>query len=235
MTLKTLLAAILLALTAATSGWAKQPTPTPTPAAQVIVQPSAWQENYNDGAAGQIPLAPWPQPMQLISGGVQTPPFPDVSSGLYFNYLLAKVPANISALHQLVIDIGVTATPGTVFNYYKGATNTCGQPPASATPMLWGYNRKNIWADGFRWWPGRNAATSYVMSPGRITLTIPLDPAIWGGVFGETAVGNPNWNATLSNIYAFGIVFGGGCFDGHGVDTSGPGPGQLQVYSFEVN
>jgi hypothetical protein len=53
------------------------------------------------------------------------------------------------------------------------------------------------------------------------SYTVSLDPSNWIGVYGQTGNGSATalaaFKATIANMGDIGLVFGGGCFAGHGV------------------
>jgi hypothetical protein len=107
---------------------------------------------------------------------------------------------------SITITYQVMATPGTVFNASTEGDNS--GDAALGFP------------DRYRWF---SPANSVPMTPinSISSYTVSLDPSKWIGVYGE--VGNSSatalaaFKATIGNIGNIGLVFGGGCFAGHGV------------------
>jgi hypothetical protein len=81
----------------------------------------------------------------------------------------------------------------------------------------------------YRWW-SRGIDITPVASN---TVTIGLDPSVWTSVFGQPGTANPTmFAAALANAANVGLVFGGGCFAGHGVAVKG-GSATFKLKSFQ--
>lgn len=79
----------------------------------------------------------------------------------------------------------------------------------------------------YRWW-----SAGFEIQPSLRTISVPLDPAKWGSVFGKRGTDNPAmFAAALANAISVGLVFGGGCFAGHGVAVT-DGSATLKLKSF---
>lgn len=67
----------------------------------------------------------------------------------------------------------------------------------------------------YRWW-GNGAVQ--VLANQSFNVTVPLDPAQWGSVYGKTGVqAGVFWDQALANVVLMGFTFGGASFAGHGV------------------
>lgn len=145
------------------------------------------------------------------------------------NYLYTtRTPRQISGALTVSLTVQVAGNP--TFQYYTNTNNTCGDP-ATVRPFIWASNQS--WADGDRWW----SSVAYVLAPGSVTFTVPLDPALWSGVYGEWANQDAQtlawWAEALANISSIGLTFGGGCFFGHGVYVTG-GTARFTLQNYDV-
>ncbi len=108
--------------------------------------------------------------------------------------------------------IDVTGTP--IVNHILGdTTNTC--QPLTGGNFRFFIAKGDVGASENRWF----AHQTIDLKAGSFDLTVPLTGDQWGGVYGKP--GNQdaaNFNATLAGSTAVGLVFGGGCFAGHGVN-----------------
>ncbi len=97
--------------------------------------------------------------------------------------------------------------------------NTCVSP---ARARLWFAHAD--WTvsnpDTWRWWSNPAAVE---LAAGQFTITVPFDPAQWTSVYGKRgnldALTLADFYGSLNQPEALGIVFGGGCFFGHGVSV----------------
>lgn len=78
----------------------------------------------------------------------------------------------------------------------------------------------------YRQWAFRNRIA---LVDGTVTVTIPLDPAIWTGVWGAHAP-EEAWKDLLANLGRVGISLGGRSDAGHGIK----GVGDLYLLEFKV-
>jgi hypothetical protein len=132
---------------------------------------------------------------------------------------LADIAGDITITYQ------VTATPGTVFGARTESDNNCYNNEGKLqTHFSFIVARSGDAAlgfpDGYRWFSPANFVP--VMPTNSIaSYTVSLDPSNWIGVYGE--VGNSSatalaaFRATLADMGNIGLVFGGGCFSGHGI------------------
>jgi hypothetical protein len=133
--------------------------------------------------------------------------------------LTSEVPALASAASlSATFKIIVSGSP--VFEYVFESTNTCIKP---AHVRLWFARRGWRGNDEFyRWWANPIA---YQLASGGTGLAVPLTADQWVSVFGKTgnhdAVALEGFRAALKETGQVGLVFGGGCFFGHGVNVSG--------------
>jgi hypothetical protein len=181
--------------------------------------PVGWQMSFPLDAAGNCPGA------ACVAVGYVTTP-----------YTLPITGSAITITHQ------VTATPGTVFNARTEDSNNC-------------YNNKGVlqthfsfildrsgdaalgFPDGYRWF---SPANSVPMMPTNsiASHTVSLDPSNWIGVYGQTgnssATALAAFKATIANMGNIGLVFGGGCFAGHGVYLDA-GSGTFNLLGIAIN
>ncbi len=122
--------------------------------------------------------------------------------------------------------IGVTAQPGVIFVGAYDPTNTC---PYLANTRLYFTSGDFIDPNG-RWF----AQANYVLANGTATLSVPLDPALWGNAAGQSGSVDPAaFYAAAANVVTVGVVMGNGCFAGHGVAVYG-GTATFQLLGYSV-
>jgi hypothetical protein len=136
-------------------------------------------------------------------------------NGLMTNYV-----GSLADATYLTATFKVVATGTPKFNYMFESGNTCANP-AHARLLF----ARTGWSKGgefYRWWANSNA---YKLAPGGAALTVPLIPNQWSSVFGKLgshdAASLDGFRSALKNVGQVGLVFGGGCFFGHGVSVSG--------------
>jgi hypothetical protein len=110
-----------------------------------------------------------------------------------------------------------------VFNYKSEVSNTCDTP---ATVRLY-FQTSTLYngTDGTRWWSNPIAYTFHKVADGEVvTLSVPLDPQYWSSTFGHRGDYNDytltGFQNAIDNPTYIGMTFGGGCFFGHGINTS---------------
>ncbi len=166
------------------------------------------------------------------------------------NYLTTNYHTPLTHATQLVIVISVTTTGTPVWHWKTQPDNNCDPNvqyclPASLRPIING--------NGDRWFSD-NITYDLTTAPGMQTLTVPLDPWQWSGVYGARAAtcsvqgpGNtadcqaaggtvnidPAWLATLNTPIYLGLTCGGGYFFGHGCYQTG-GTAQFQLLSYSI-
>lgn len=143
------------------------------------------------------------------------------------HYLLTLYSSPLKIGDSLSFTANMTMTDGTTFNFAQ-AGNLAGLP-ANCRFMIVGNSTNGTaltsesWQNpDYRWWPN----TSWmVLQAGQQTLTVSLDPAVWNNVNGVIAASTPpelaTFQAAIANPLYLGITFGGGSFDGHGVNVVG--------------
>jgi hypothetical protein len=138
---------------------------------------------------------------------------------------------------EITFTVKVVTTGAPVFLSAEGPDACTGNPPAArifiATRDWQGYPPPgNEWR---RWW----SRTGFLAlgSGGTFTFSAPLDPHLWGSVWGKDAdyddVSLAGFYNVLNNGGRIGLVFGGGCSYGHGLYTSG-GTATFTVLGYEV-
>jgi hypothetical protein len=126
---------------------------------------------------------------------------------------------------SITITYQVMATPGTVFNARTEDDNNCyNNESVLQTHFSFILARSGDAAlgfpDGCRWF---SPANSVLMMPTNsvASYTVSLGPSNWIGVYGQTgnssATALAAFKATIANMGNIGLVFGGGCFAGHGI------------------
>ncbi len=125
------------------------------------------------------------------------------------------------------------SNPGTSvsFDWETEAGNTCFGVPATTRFYIQDTQVGQGQVNNYRWWAN---PTSYVLqdSGGTVTLSVPLTSDQWSNTFGTFGTGNLKaFNGTISNADRIGLVYGGGCFFGHGVSVS-QGTATFELQSF---
>ncbi len=167
------------------------------------------------------------------------------------NYLTSNYHTPLTNATQLVITISITITGMPVWHWETQPNNNCDPAVQYCTPDSL---RPIINGNGDRWWSD-NVTYDLTTAPGMQTLTVPLDPWQWSGVYGTRAAtcsvqgpGNTAdcqaaggtvtidsaWVATLSTPIYVGLTCGGGYFFSHGCYQTG-GTAQFQLHGYSVN
>lgn len=157
-------------------------------------------------------------------------PVPDPNDpGPWYGYVLQPWSGPISGSSLSITYKIKEARESVIFNWMSEASNTC-QAPASLRLYFQAGDLYN--ADGFnRWWS--NPVHSE-LGAGRVTLTVAFDPSQWSETFGRAGNQNPSaFYYTLAHPSYVGFTMGGGCFFGHGVNTTG-GKAQFQLLDFST-
>jgi hypothetical protein len=140
-------------------------------------------------------------------------------SGDTINALISDYAQPLTAAESLSATFKLITTGTPVFNYVFERSNTCVRP---AHTRLWfarpGWNQGG---EFFRWWA---RSIAYQLGAGTSTLRVPLTPDQWTSVFGKAGNHGPaalaGFADALRDTGQVGLVFGGGCFLGHGVNVS---------------
>lgn len=113
------------------------------------------------------------------------------------------------------------------FNYIFETTNTGCYPPHIRIYFQTGVLDNAT--PGTRWYSNPDAVQlDQALGVGSVTLTVPIDPVLWTDQFGKTGLEDSGFQVALSSPTYVGLVFGGGNFFGHGVNTSN-GVAQFQL------
>jgi hypothetical protein len=196
-------------------------------AAVFSLTPKLWRL-YGLGL-NHLPAAYEPAAIPSGATGFQVT-FPQSSTGYWAGYLLSDERKPLSGTLTITANLVTTGTP--VFNYNSEPGNTC-IFPAHFRPYI---QSGESGADGTRWWSNPSAFL-LAQGVGTVTLTIPLTPNQWSGVFGEwgnqDATTIANFGKSLANPTYIGLTAGGGCFFGHGVNVSG-GTAAFQVSTYST-
>jgi len=159
-------------------------------------------------------------------------PCPDPNTCPSVHYLTTAARGAISG-KSITITGRVDAGATTQFNYQTNPDNTC-TTPASAHLLI---ERKgdDLATDYYRWWSN---PLKVPLQTGQFSVTVPLTPDQWSGLFGEqansSAAATRGFNQALANAGEIGMTFGGGCFFCHGVNVSG-GKANFVVTEFRIN
>lgn len=121
----------------------------------------------------------------------------------------------------------IAASDGAVvFRYDTNPNNTCG-PGFPGTVRFYLVSASDS-VNG-RWFVKNEKATE--LAPGTFDVSMVLSTDNFTGVYPGTY--GATWSSTLANVGGVGVVFGGGCFAGHGVNVSG-GTARFTLNSFSV-
>ena len=149
------------------------------------------------------------------------------------HYLVKPQAGTLSGV--IAITYSIDAPPSAIFDYRTNADNTCGPGfPGTVTPYFHMAN-DGAMANEFGRWFGQGYKQE--LAPGSFTIGAPFysDPGRWVSVYGKNgATYLPQFQAALSSVAEVGVVFGGGCFAGHGVFVSG-GQAAMVAVSFGAN
>lgn len=156
------------------------------------------------------------------------------------NYLQTKYTKSLTGEHYVSVMLESTSISGTQWLYsWDNDGNNCNPGyPASAFIIVEQYrdnggNTERWWAN----WPitsGDNGYSYNLEAGGILTINVPITPSAWADVNGQ--FGNTNvqgWTDAFKRPGLIGLTFGGGCFDGHGVDVLG-GTATLSLISFQI-
>jgi hypothetical protein len=112
---------------------------------------------------------------------------------------------------SITIDYTITGT-NPVWSYYTETGNTAGAP-AELTLMIEHTGDDALVNPVYRW--DSNIRTP--IAPGHYHITVPLNFANWAAVAGTAPGTQAQFQDVLNNLYAVGMVFGGGDSAGHGL------------------
>lgn len=186
------------------------------------------------GGGSSNPTLPPPPPssgwvFQYSPGMSQ--PIPDGQGGAFFDfpsqdgvhYLVISRTAPMSG--SITMDYEVTLN-GTLVGP-PDPTNNC--PPIPHFSMYFqraGDDITNAAFRAYRWFSAFNNIVA-----GRNIVTVPLVSTSWTDVFGGST--SEGFAAAAGNPQVVGLVFGAGCFAGHGLFVTG-GSARFHIHSFSV-
>jgi len=208
---------IFLAAVALTIAACSDPLPAP-PSAPALLSAQTWNIQYSPG----MPAHPIP-----------------ADGGWYFDFPAARCGgADVCSVHYVTTPVKMSVRPNTqveaifqitttgtpVFNYQLNPNNTCDYPAHARLYLqrmgddLSGQGEYEF----YRWFSNEVA---YQLAAGSSRLTAALTPGQWTSVFGKKG----DYDVAATALFAqalqllgnVGLVFGGGCFYGHGVNVSG--------------
>jgi hypothetical protein len=149
--------------------------------------------------------------------------FPAVDGAHY----LVKPCGPLAGVISITYRIETAGAP--VFDYRTNPDNTCG-PGFPGTVTLY-FQKGNDWSGEFSRWFA--IATTRALQEGTYTIEAPLDPALWVSVYGKRGSDFPTeFNSARATGGSIGMVFGGGCFVGHGVFVTG-GAARFTILEFK--
>jgi hypothetical protein len=134
---------------------------------------------------------------------------------------------SLDRVQNINLSFSMSAQEGTTLFWKTETVNTC-NTPAEARPMFVAWYKGQLQATD-EWWADDN----FVLAPESKTLQVPLTPEHWTDLYAEHANASASvlngFNFARSNVQAYGMSFGGGCFYGHGVSTIG-GSARFEVH-----
>lgn len=148
-----------------------------------------------------------------------------------YTYEWVKVPKVI--YDSLTATITITVLTGTpVFHFDASQPANCTMKPFVVLFMSSNWSSASGGnGDDDRWWAFADKVT---LAPGPITLTARIDPARWLNVNGQTGDTRPaQFQSATRNINGLGLTYGGGCYYGHGVFTTG-GTARMAITHLEA-
>jgi hypothetical protein len=144
--------------------------------------------------------------------------FPDDAYGR-IGYLYTRRPYELTGFSVYEATFHVDVLAFDPIFVWASADNTCPNP-AHVRLFLWGTQDAN--SEFARWW---SHAGAQELQPGVFTIAADLnDLTDWSSVFGRFANDSAAATQGFKRAKASGLVgltFGGGCFFGHGVGTTG--------------
>lgn len=148
------------------------------------------------------------------------------------HYLVKPQVGSLS--HSISVSYAIDVSPDAVFDYRTNPNNTCGPGfPGHTMPYFHKANDPQMTDEFGRWFAwgykkdliGGSFGIDAVFS----------DPAKWISVYGKNGADYPvQFQAALGSIAEVGMVFGGGCFAGHGVFVTG-GTATMTATAFIAN
>jgi hypothetical protein len=131
------------------------------------------------------------------------------------------VPVDLSASTRVraVFQIATTGTPA--FHYKLQADNTCDYPAHVRYILQRRGDDLSAKSEFYRWF----SSSGVKLEEGSADLTVPLTPDQWVSVSGKRGDSNESarmgFQQALRKLGNVGLVYGGGCFYGHGVNVIG--------------
>ncbi len=180
----------------------------------ISLDPRAWQVRYSSGVT-----------LHALSGMAGWS-FVFPSAPGHVNYVTTAFTTPIAQTQAVTFTAQIVVMSGApVFEYGLGPDNPCVVPATVRAYLEQAYNPKGpghdiIYAPAtYRWWANPIAVT---LAPGVATVTVPFTPDQWSDTDGQSGLDQPlGFADALAHPAAVGLTFGGGCFAGHGVWTSG--------------
>jgi len=142
-------------------------------------------------------------------------------------HYLVKPRGPLAGAISVTYKIETTGAP--VFDYRTNIGNTCGDGFPGTVTLY--FQMGNDWTSEFgRWFA---TARAQELQEGAHTVEVPMDPALWVSVYGKRGSDFPTeFNSAAGTGGSIGMVFGGGCFAGHGVFVTG-GTARFTILEFK--
>lgn len=211
---------LVFALLLAGCGGGSNPTPAPSQAVVITMNPGQWMFQFSPG-----------MPTNPISAGsgwqFQFPPQDGV------HYLVALVSGRLVG-NSISTSFSITKDAATQFTEVQPCdTNTNG----GSVRLFFQQRGDNLSGVGayefYRWW----SRTAMLLSDLPTGMTTAIDPSQWSSVYGKSGsssdqITTAGFYTALADVQAIGMTFGG-CFGGHGVFVTG-GNATMAVTSYNI-
>jgi hypothetical protein len=116
----------------------------------------------------------------------------------------------VAGVHGTSIALSGRIVHEAVYNYRQEASNVCVTPSATARLYIEVAVTNN---DYDRWWSN---PVHVDLRAGAFSVTVPLNAVNWSSVYGHRSAGR--LASAMLRARRVGLVYGGGCFFGHGVN-----------------
>jgi len=153
------------------------------------------------------------------------------------NYVVTRYDGALANGKAITMTYEVDISGSPIFNYLINRNNTCGLGSPGTVRLYFQQGGDNFSGIGsyefYRWF-----STPVPLRAGPNTLSAVLDGANWISVYGKR--GNDTYAAAgfaaaVAKVAQIGMVFGGGCFAGHGVNVQGSGTARFTVHGYAID
>ena len=201
--------------------------PLPVPTGSVVVPMEAVKWNITHGLDPSIT-----QPVKAATGwSFDFPVGLDLATEGTVNYVTVPMNTNITGKTSIDMTYDIVTSGDPVFQYKLGdPANVCDNPAGVSLYIERIGNDGTADTQFHRWF---SVPQSNLMA-GKVDFSVPLKPENWLSVFGKKGDEVPlEFAAALTQVKSVGMVFGGGCFKGHGVNID-KGEAKFNCMTYEV-